>query len=131
MVRSAPGESRTGPGGVLIETQCQRLMAMQREVLGGEEGTIAAEREQEDAFGAEANEFEDDAQKMEQDIARQVLRNVNDQRIADIQRALEKIAEGTDGYSDLSGDPVPVERLKVLPEAILTMQEQSERDAKR
>lgn len=114
-----------------IESQRQRLLAMQREVLGGEEGTIAAEREQEEVSGAEANEFEDDAQKMEQDVANQALRNVNDQRIADIQRALEKIADGTYGYSDISGDPIPIERLKVLPEAILTVQEQSERDAKR
>ncbi|WP_069266294.1 TraR/DksA family transcriptional regulator [Paraburkholderia nodosa] len=114
-----------------IENQRQRLLAMQREVLGGEEGTISAERNQEEASGDEAREFEDDAQKMEQDIANQALRSVNDRRIADIQRALEKIAEGTYGYSDRSGKPIPIERLKVLPEAILTVQEESERDAGR
>ncbi|MEX4002174.1 TraR/DksA family transcriptional regulator [Paraburkholderia sp. EG285A] len=114
-----------------IENQRQRLLAMQREVLGGEEGTISAERNQEEASGDEAREFEDDAQKMEQDIANQALRNVNDRRIADIQRALEKIAEGTYGYSDKSGEPIPIERLKILPEAILTVQEESERDAGR
>ncbi|WP_321910171.1 MULTISPECIES: TraR/DksA family transcriptional regulator [unclassified Paraburkholderia] len=114
-----------------IESQRQRLLALQREVLGGEEGTIAAERDQEEAFGEEAREAEDDAQRIEQDVANQALRNVNDRRIADIQRALEKIAEGTYGYSDKSGDPIPIERLKILPEAIFTVQEQSERDASR
>ncbi|MEX3843798.1 TraR/DksA family transcriptional regulator [Paraburkholderia sp. BR10882] len=114
-----------------IENQRQRLLAMQREVLGGEEGTISAERKEEEASGDEAREFEDDAQKMEQDIANQALRSVNDRRIADIQRALEKIVEGTYGYSDRSGKPIPIERLKVLPEAILTVQEESERDAGR
>ncbi len=114
-----------------IESQRQRLLALQREVLGGEEGTIAAERDQEEASGEEAREAEDDAQRIEQDVANQALRNVNDRRIADIQRALEKIAEGTYGYSDESGDPIPIERLKILPEAIFTVQEQSERDASR
>ena len=115
---------------VFIENQRQRLLAMQREVLGGEERTVSAERKQEEESGEEAREFEDDAQKMEQDVANQALRNVNDQKIADIQRALEKIKEGTYGYSDISGDPIPTERLKILPEAILTVQEQAERDAK-
>ncbi|QGZ59724.1 TraR/DksA family transcriptional regulator [Paraburkholderia acidiphila] len=114
-----------------IESQRQRLLAMQREVLGGEEGTIAAERNQEEETGEEAREAEDDAQRIEQDVANQALRNVNDHRIADIQRALEKIAEGTYGYSDKSGDPIPIERLKILPEAILTVQEESEREAGR
>lgn len=114
-----------------IETQRQRLLAMQREVPGGEEGTIAAERSAQEESGSEAQELEDDAQKMEQDVANQALRNVNDERIADIQRALEKIAEGTYGYSDESGDAIPIERLKVLPEAIRTVQEQGEYEAKR
>ncbi|WP_244144283.1 TraR/DksA family transcriptional regulator [Paraburkholderia tropica] len=103
---------------------------MQRDVLGSEENTIGAERDREEATGAEAEEYEDDAQKMEQDIANQALRNVNQQRIADIQRALEKIADGTYGFSDESGDPIPIERLKALPEAVVTVQEQSVRDAR-
>ncbi|WP_321901898.1 TraR/DksA family transcriptional regulator [Paraburkholderia tropica] len=114
-----------------IEEQRKRLLEMQREVLGSEENTIGAERDREEATGAEAEEYEDDAQKMEQDIANQALRNVNQQRIADIQRALEKIADGTYGFSDESGDPIPIERLKALPEAVVTVQEQSVRDARR
>ncbi|WP_310631180.1 TraR/DksA family transcriptional regulator [Paraburkholderia sp.] len=113
-----------------IEEQRQRLLAMQRDVLGSEENTIGAERNDEESTGSEAQEYEDDAQRMEQDIANQALRNMNVQRIADIQRALEKIADGTYGFSDQSGDPIPVERLKALPEAVLTVQEQSARDAR-
>ncbi|CAM2159902.1 TraR/DksA family transcriptional regulator [Paraburkholderia tropica] len=113
-----------------IEEQRKRLLEMQRDVLGSEENTIGAEGDREEATGAEAEEYEDDAQKMEQDIANQALRNVNQQRIADIQRALEKIADGTYGFSDESGDPIPIERLKALPEAVVTVQEQSVRDAR-
>ncbi|QGZ65613.1 TraR/DksA family transcriptional regulator [Paraburkholderia acidisoli] len=122
--------SDPGLSDAFIESQRQRLLAMQRELLGGEEGTIAAERDQQEETGSEAEEYEDDAQKMEQDVANQALRDVNDHRIADIQRALAKIADGTYGYSDESGDPIPIERLKVLPEAILTLQEQGARDAR-
>jgi DnaK suppressor protein len=112
-----------------IEKQRLKLQALQRNLLGGEEGTIAGERRFQEEHGAEAEEFEDAAQRLEQQIPNQALRNVNDQRIADIQRALEKIDEGTYGLSDESGDPIPQARLEVMPEAILTVEEQSKREA--
>jgi DnaK suppressor protein len=123
-------EQSAGLGEAFIAKQRVRLEALQRELLGGEEGTIANERTFEEDHGEEAHEFEDEGQRLEQDIANQALRNSNDQRIADIQRALEKIAEGTYGYSDASGDPIPVERLEAVPEAILTVQEQAAREAR-
>jgi DnaK suppressor protein len=79
--------------------------------------------------GDEAEEYEDDAQRMEQDIANQALRNVNDGRIGEIERALQKIAEGTYGLSDESGVPIPKARLDVMPEAVLTVEEQEKREA--
>ncbi|HKT99539.1 MAG TPA: TraR/DksA family transcriptional regulator [Paraburkholderia sp.] len=120
----------SGLGEAFITKQRVRLEALQRELLGGEEGTIANERTFEEDRGEEAREFEDEGQRLEQDVASQALRNANDQRIADIERALEKIAEGTYGYSDESGGPIPVERLEAVPEAILTVQEQAAREAR-
>jgi DnaK suppressor protein len=113
-----------------IAEQRQRLEAMQRRLLGGEEDTIADERAQQEEHGFEAEEFEDAAQRTEQDVANQALHDVNDQRIADIQRALEKIDEGTYGLSDESDEPIPQARLDAVPEAILTVDEQSKRDAR-
>ena len=124
-------EQKSGLNEAFIAQQRARLEAMQRELLGNEEGTIAKEREFEEDNGTEANELEDDAQRMEQDVANQALRDTNDQRIGDIQRALEKIDEGTYGLSDQSGDPIPVERLEAVPEAILTVQEQAERETRK
>lgn len=123
-------DQSAGLGEAFIAKQRVRLEALQRELLGGEEGTIAKERTFEEDHGEEAHEFEDEAQRLEQDVANQALRNTDDQRIADIQRALEKIAEGTYGYSDESGDPIPVARLEAVPEAILTVQEQAAREAR-
>ncbi|WP_321795851.1 TraR/DksA family transcriptional regulator [Caballeronia sp. J97] len=114
-----------------IATQRERLLALKRELLGGEEGTIADARRLQEERGSEAEEYEDDAQRMEQDIANQALRNVNDGRIGDIERALQKIAEGTYGISDESGAPIPKARLEAMPEAIFTVDEQEKREAGR
>jgi DnaK suppressor protein len=111
-----------------IAQQRTRLEALRRELLGGEEDTIASERSDEQEHGEEAEAFEDDAQGMAQDEVNQALHDVNDRRIHDIERALQKIAEGTYGFSDASGDPIPKARLEAVPEAIFTVDEQSKRD---
>ncbi|MFL9957132.1 TraR/DksA family transcriptional regulator [Paraburkholderia nemoris] len=111
-----------------IAQQRKRLLALRQELLGGEENTIADERTDEEQHGGEAHEFEDEAQSMAQNEVNQALHDVNDQRISDIERALQKIDEGTYGLSDESGDPIPKARLEVAPEAILTVEEQSRRE---
>jgi RNA polymerase-binding transcription factor DksA len=50
------------------------------------------------------------------DNARSLLQQVN--------RALEKLDEGSYGISDESGEPIPVERLEAIPYATRTVQEQ-------
>ncbi|ALS61840.1 TraR/DksA family transcriptional regulator [Pandoraea norimbergensis] len=112
-----------------IEQQRKRLEAMRQQLLGGEENTIADEASLQSEHGDEAQEFEDDAQTLAQDEVNQNLRNVNNNRIGDIERALQKIADGTYGFSDESGDPIPKARLEVAPEAVLTVAEQSRREA--
>lgn len=111
-----------------IAQQRTRLMALRRQLLGGEEDTIADERTAREEHGEEAEEYEDDAQDMAQNEITQSLHDVNDHRVADIERALQKIDEGTYGLSDESGEPIPQARLEVMPEAILTVAEQSRRE---
>ncbi|RFU47669.1 TraR/DksA family transcriptional regulator [Paraburkholderia sp. DHOC27] len=111
-----------------IAQQRQRLEAMRKQLLGGEESTFADERTQEEEHGDEAHEFEEEAQGSAQKEIDQALHDVNDQRVADIERALQKIDEGTYGFSDESGDPIPKARLEVAPEAIYTVAEQSRRE---
>lgn len=111
-----------------IAQQRARLMALRRQLLGGEEDTIADERTAKEEHGDEAEEYEDDAQDMAQNEITQSLHDVNDHRVADIERALQKIDEGTYGLSDESGEPIPQARLEVMPEAILTVAEQSRRE---
>jgi RNA polymerase-binding transcription factor len=47
--------------------------------------------------------------------------------LAEIDRALAKIKAGTYGVSELSGLPIPVERLRVVPWARLTAEEEERR----
>lgn len=122
-------EQQTNLSDEFIAQQRNRLLAMRSELLGGEEDTIASERADQEEHGAEAEEYEDDAQGLAQDDVNQSLRNVNDQRIGDVQRALQKIEEGSYGMSDESGDPIPKARLEVMPEAIYTVAEQERREA--
>jgi DnaK suppressor protein len=112
-----------------LAKQRTRLEALRTSLLGGEENTIASERADQTLRGSEAQEFEDDAQSMAQKEVNQNLRNTNDLRISEIERALQKLAEGTYGYSDESGDVIPIGRLEAVPEAILTVAEQEKRDA--
>ena len=53
----------------------------------------------------------------------------NAQRLAQVDRALEKIAEGTYGLSDASDHAIPRERLEATPEAIYTVAEQTARES--
>lgn len=111
-----------------IAQQRKRLEALRRELLGGAENTRANERAAQEQHGDEAEEYEDVAQDMTQQQVNQALHDVNYRRIGDIQRALEKIAEGTYGFSDASGEPIPKARLEATPEAIFTVEEQQRRE---
>ena len=69
-------------------------------------------------------EFEDDAQKLaalELD-GNLVVRDF--ERLERVNRALEKIADGTYGLSDVSGRRIPQERLEAVPEAVCTLDEE-------
>jgi DnaK suppressor protein len=76
-------------------------------------------------------EFEDDAQRLaalELD-GNLVVRDF--ERLERVNRALEKIADGTYGLSDVSGQRIPQQRLEAVPEAICTMTEEKSNEKSR
>lgn len=123
-------EQHTGLSREFIEQQHQRLLTLRKQLLGGEENTLGKERASQLLHGDEAAEFEDKAQDMAQLEVEQALHDVDDHRIATIERALQKIEDGSYGLSDLSGEPIPQNRLEATPEAILTVQEEGQREAR-
>lgn len=124
-------EQHAGLSREFIERQRQRLLALRNQLLGGEEDDLARKRAFQLEHGDEAEEEEDDAQDLVQREVDQALHNADDHRVANIERALQKIAEGSYGLSDLSGEPIPRARLETMPEALLTVQEERDREARR
>ena len=123
-------EQHAGLSREFIERQRRRLLALRHQLLGGEEDDLAGKRAFQLQHGEEAGEEEDDAQDLAQQEVDQALHDVDDHRVANIERALQKIAEGSYGLSDLSGEPIPKARLETTPEAILTVQEKRDREAR-
>jgi DnaK suppressor protein len=111
-----------------VERQRQRLMKLRDELAEATQGEEAEEKQINSESSDQAGEYEDDAQRLtalELD-GNLVARNV--QRLAQVERALEKISEGTYGLSDASNQPIPKERLEATPESIYTVAEQATRE---
>jgi DnaK suppressor protein len=112
-----------------IKRQGQRLRKAREDLLvatqagEGEESEIHAQAE------GEAGEAEDDAQKLALLELDGTVVARNAQRLTVIERALQKIDEGTYGLSDESGSPIPLDRLEAIPEAIYTLDEVKRREA--
>jgi DnaK suppressor protein len=114
-----------------LDQQKRRLTELRRQIL-----QVRAGQEREDAgvnadSNDQAREFEDDAQRLTSLELQGNLAAVDDGRLSDIERALEKITEGSYGLSDGDGKPIPLDRLEASPEAIYTLEEQNARDARR
>jgi DnaK suppressor protein len=112
-----------------IERQRQQLTQLRATLQATARGEA---EEASDNSGADPGprEFEDDAQKLTLlELEGHLVRRDLD-RLARVDRALRKIEEGTYGKSDMSGLPIPRERLEVVPEALCTLaEEQAEEQA--
>ena len=101
----SPSSSRSRPG-VRLEDEANSLIEdgemgdVQFDDEGGEGDTMVVERERDLALSAQAR-----------------------QTIADIDAALERVADGTYGYSIVSGRPIPRERLEAIPWATVLVEE--------
>ena len=111
-----------------IERQRQRLTKLRNELVDATQGQETEEKEI-NAQSSEAAEYEDDAQRLTTLELDGNLVARNAQRLAQVNRALEKISEGTYGLSDASKRPIPKERLEATPEAIYTVAEQATRES--
>jgi RNA polymerase-binding transcription factor len=108
-----------------IAKQKERLQSLREELL---RITRAAEEDERTRTEQDADFTEHDAGDMSRDIFdREVDATIVEQveqRLAIVERAMQKIEEGTYGLSDVSGEPIPRGRLEAVPEAIRTVEEQ-------
>jgi DnaK suppressor protein len=108
-----------------IAQQRERLQSLREELLrvvrGAEDDERTRGENQGDLTEHDSGDMSRDIFDREVDatIAEQV-----EQRLEIVDRALQKIEEGTYGLSDVSGEPIPRGRLEAVPEAIRTVEEQ-------
>ena len=111
-----------------IDQQREYLLRLQASLRTAARSSESEESDVRDDAADEALESEDDAQKLaalELD-GNLVVRDL--ERLERVERALQKIAEGTYGISDLSGAAIPRERLEAVPEALYTLTEERGRE---
>jgi DnaK suppressor protein len=113
------------PDHAFIERQRKRLLALRAEISKGEDGRASEARSSQEEQGGEAQEYEERAQDLEKKEIYQALHDVDQRRLENIVRALQKIDDGTYGFSDVSGAPISEERLLANPEATKTAEEES------
>ena len=108
-----------------IAQQKRRLQDLKTElqrVRGGlEEDQRYRAEEEEDFTQHDSGDMSQSlfTREMDATVERQVER-----RLEHVERALQKVEEGTYGLSDDSGEPIPRGRLEAVPEATRTVEEQ-------
>ena len=111
-----------------LERQKRLLQGLRKQILA-DRGLHDSESESANAdVSAQAREYEDDAQKLTALELQGSLAEADDARLSSIERALQKIEDGTYGLSDASGAPIPIERLEAYPDALYTLEEQASRE---
>ncbi len=112
-----------------LDARRRQLLALRAELSATRQAQSAEEADVKAQGQNEAREYEEDAQKLTTLELDGVLTARSDARLADVERALRKMEEGTYGLSDASGKAIPSERLVAKPEALYTVEEQAARDA--
>src|SRR5919106_4442028 len=107
-----------------VENQRERLVGLRDELVRIREGMSADEK---DLGEAEGNTTLDSGDLSQDMFTREMDASIGEQverRLGEVDRALQKIEEGTYGLSDDSGESIPRGRLEAVPEAIRTVEEQ-------
>ncbi len=108
-----------------LEHKRAQLLRLREEMLQATAGAETVENDVNVEASAQANEEEDDSQRLDMLEREGTIVGRNIQRLQQIERALTKIAEGTYGISDVSGERIPEARLEAMPEATNTVAEQA------
>jgi len=108
-----------------LEGKRRQLIELREQLQKTADTDEAEEAAIKNESGSQAREYEDDAQKLAMLETDGNLVSQDVDRLARVERALHKIDEGTYGFSDVSGQPVPDARLEAMPDAINTVQEQA------
>lgn len=111
-----------------LARQKQRLLDLRRQLVAVGDAAGADEQALQAAAGGEPQDAGDDGERFAQQENDEAVLGHNERRLAAVDRALEKIGEGTYGISDGNGEAIPRERLEAVPESCYTMEEAADRE---
>lgn len=106
-----------------IAHQRERLLKLRAQLIASGDAAGVDENTLQVAAGDEPQDAVDDGDRLEQQSNDEALLAHELERIAAIDRALEKIREKTYGLSDGNGEPIGRAHLEAVPEAIFTADE--------
>ncbi len=107
-----------------LDGKRRQLMKLRDQLRKSADSGQGEEADLKSAALAQAHEYEDDAQRLAMLETEGNLVSRDIERLSRVERALRKIEEGTYGFSDVSGKPIPEARLEATPDAVNTVQEQ-------
>ena len=107
-----------------LQKKRRQLLALRDELRAASQTSEGAENAVRGEAALQAHEFEDDAQKLDRLEREGELVSRSLARLEQVERALAKIDNGTYGFSDVSGEPIPQARLDAMPDATHTFAEQ-------
>jgi DnaK suppressor protein len=107
-----------------VAQQRERLLELREELSRIQRGMEGDQRNRGEEQGDTQPDSGDESQDMFNREMDATIGEQAGQRLRDVERALEKVDEGTYGLSDESGEPIARGRLEAVPEALRTMDEQ-------
>lgn len=111
-----------------VQQQRQRLETLQSELQASLEFRQDDEARMQEARHNTSHASGGDAQKNALQDNDRAIRAHDHMRLATVRRALEKIADGSYGRSDESGDAIPRARLEAMPASLYTLAEEEARE---
>ncbi len=110
------------------DQRARALLADERARLEGLRRDVSAAGRQDRSGENEHGDIDDPAQSLTAEGADNAVGSSIDDRLAAVERAEQRLAEGTYGRSVRSGQPIPDERLEADPAAELTVDEAERAD---
>jgi DnaK suppressor protein len=114
-----------------IAQQRESLRDTKAELTGLKEGLVEDDQDRGEDQAYETSDAGDLGREMHTRQLDETVGGQVDSRLENVERALQKIEEGSYGICDDTGEEIPKGRLEAVPEAVTTVEAQQRRDERR